>query len=127
MINLDKTKVWYLASPYSSAIPEGNDKNTVMAQRHHDVQQIGAVLIQLGYLLIEPIAMCAYKANNWALPQNYDYWKGRDRAFIDRCDGVIVANMEGWKESVGVTDEITYAKSQNKPVYLLDLMTLQEL
>lgn len=111
-------KIYYLASPYSTPVLPGKDKDQTKLDRHHMIQQIGTDLMNKGYTLFEPIATSHYKAINWNLPGTYEFWQARDRHLIERTDGVIVADMEGWQESVGVTDEIKYCKELGKPVYL---------
>lgn len=111
-------KVYYLASPYSSAIPKGRKKTDVCLERHHRIQKYGADLMKMGYICWEPIAISHYKAVTFNMPQNYQFWKVRDRKMIKNSDGVIVVEMHGWDKSVGVSDEVDYAISLGKPVYL---------
>lgn len=108
------SKLYYLASPYSHP-----DKK-VMQERYELINLIAVRLIERGYNLIEPIAMCHEKSKKYTLPTGYEYWKSRDRLLVSRCDGIMVAKMDGWKESVGVTDEIYYAKLLGMPVYYID-------
>lgn len=122
--DLNKTDVFYLASPYSTPMPEHLDlpenesgRNNIKDYRHEQVQRAGAQLMEKGVFLIEPIASSHFKAMNYNLPGNYAYWKDRDRRFIDIAHGTIVLLMNGWDQSVGVTDEIEYTKSLGKPVY----------
>lgn len=115
-----KGKVYYLASPYSHA-----DKD-VMHDRAVEVDRIAEELIVLGYNLIEPITMCHYKSlRNDRLPSGYEYWQTRDREFVSRSDGVIVSLIPGWDESVGVADEVAYAKSLGLPIYYINPKTLE--
>lgn len=118
-MNPDKQFIYYLASPYSTPVERGQDPVKLRNSRHEQVQYVGHKLYELGYVLVEPIASSHYKAEKYGSKATYEYWKSRDRKFIDITDGVIVLNIEGWKESVGVTDEIGYAKACGKPVYLL--------
>lgn len=85
-------------------------------RRHHEAQEFGMMLTRDGYLLYEPIASSHYKSLHFGGRQDYEYWKKRDRAMVEKCDGVIICNMEGWADSVGVTDEIQYAISRHKEV-----------
>lgn len=110
--------IYYLASVYSSAIPEGRIKEEVCDERHHEVSKIGLDLMKAGYVCWEPIASSYYKATNFKMPQDYTFWQERDRRMIKASDAVIVCDMPGWKESVGVTDEIEYARSLGKKIYL---------
>ena len=111
--------VWYLASCYSTPMEPGREAWKVRHFRHHHVQAVGHALYKMGYTLIEPIASSHYKAEQFGSVPSYEYWQKRDRRLIDVCAGIIVLNMNGWEDSVGVTDEVKYAKLQGKPVYLL--------
>jgi hypothetical protein len=64
--------------------------------------------------------MCHEKSKRYTLPTGYDYWKSRDRLLVSRCDGIMVAKMDGWKESIGVQDEIQCARELGLPVYYID-------
>lgn len=112
-------KVYYLASPYSHKDPK------VLCARYEEQGRIAAHLISKGYLVIAPIEMCHHLSQKYKLPGGYEYWQERDREFISRSDAVIVCKMDGWKESVGVTDEIEYAKSLGKQVQYLDPNTME--
>lgn len=118
--SLSTNKVYYLASPYS------HKTKKVMNQRYEKVNEAGALLCLMGYTIIEPIAMCHHKSLKYAMPTGYEYWKKRDRTFVHMSDGVIVLTLPGWQESVGVTDEVAYAKSLKKKVYYVSLEELQE-
>jgi hypothetical protein len=107
--------IYYLASPYSHLDP------AIKKGRYETICKIAADLYNKGYNLIEPIASSHPTAEKHNLPTGYEFWKKRDRKMIDVSYGVIVAMMPGWKESVGVTDEVEYAKSQAKPVYYLEV------
>jgi nucleoside 2-deoxyribosyltransferase len=113
--SLDNDLDYYWASPYS------HPDKAVMEARYQEASDLAVEFIKEGFFLIEPIAMCHHKDQ---LPKGYEYWKTRDRRFIKKSDAVIVCLMDGWKESVGVTDEIAYAKELGKPVYGLDPKTL---
>lgn len=107
-----KAGLWYLASPYSA--PDAYTREN----RYMQVMYAGGELITKGFMLIEPITMTHHTAKLFKLPPGYEYWKARDRAFIDACQGLIVLLIPGWFESVGVSDEIEHAFLNNKPVYL---------
>lgn len=124
----DINKVYYLASPYSSALPwYGTNGDTFKAAieniRHLQIQAIAAKLIHQDYILVEPIASCQFKQLHFGLKASYDYWQRRDRALIKVCDGIIIVMMDGWNKSIGVSDEIDYAKSLGKEVWFLTCNT----
>ncbi len=112
--DLPKEWVYYFASPYSS------DCAYVREVRYLDVIKVATDLIRLDFTLIEPIAMSHQHAQRFGLPGTYAFWQKRDRKFIDLCDAVIVCLLDGWDQSIGVTDEISYAQEQGKPVYYLN-------
>jgi hypothetical protein len=112
---IDKGKLYYLASPFSHANP------FVQNVRYEMINYIAAQLTLDGYMLIEPIGSCFDKSRKYELPGGYEYWKTRDRKLIEHSEGIIVAKMEGWSYSVGVTDEIVHAKELGLPVYMLDV------
>lgn len=123
----DINKIYYICSPYSTPVPDLSSlpkdlqdltKRLLRKRRHDEAQRLASKLIEQGYLLVEPIASCHYKNDKLGLKAEYDYWQRRDRRLVERCDGVIVLGMDGWKESVGVTDEVKYAKELGREVWL---------
>lgn len=106
-----ENRVYYLASPYSS------DDAYTRELRYLQTLHFATDLINRGYTLIEPIAMSHQHAQRFSLPTGYSFWKKRDRLLLSRCHGVIVYCLPGWDISVGVSDEIAYAKELGLPVY----------
>lgn len=106
--------VYYFASPYSSS-------HIYTSEMRYTKALIAAgELHNRGYCLIEPIGMSHHTAKVCNLPTGYEHWKTRDRAFIDHSDGLIVLTIEGWFQSVGVTDELQYAFATGKPVWMYE-------
>lgn len=119
-MKLNKDKVYYFASPYSH-----KDFN-VVESRYLEQQRLVAHLIKAyGALIINPIEMCHNLSQTYELPSGYEFWKTRDRKLISISDAIIVAKMPGWEESIGVTDEIKYARFLQKEVFYIDPETLQ--
>lgn len=117
---IDPNKVYYLASPYS------HNSSVQVYIRYREQQRLHAKLItNYNAIILAPIEMCHMMSERFRLPTGYEFWKRRDRTFIDRSDGVIVCLMDGWKESIGVTDEIVHAKATGKEVLYLDPKTLK--
>lgn len=115
LYHLDNNLVYYFAHAYTSKHKD------IVLKRYILSHTIAVRLIQeYDLILIEPIAMCHLKSTLFGLSGGYEFWKRRDRKFIDKSDAIIVAlDIEGWQESVGVQDEIQHALDQGKPVYLL--------
>jgi hypothetical protein len=41
-------------------------------------------------------------------------------SFLERCDGLILLTLNGWKSSKGIAEEIKLCKTGNIPVYTLN-------
>lgn len=120
MTELNQDKVYYLASPYSHV------ERRVVDFRYKEQQRLHSALIsKYKATILAPIEQCHNLTRNFDLPSGYEFWKKRDRKFIDMSDGIVICLMEGWKESVGVSDELAYAKAKGKEVYFLDPESLK--
>lgn len=113
--------LWYFATPYSHPDP------AVVESRYLQALVMEVELINRGYMLLAPIAASHQQAQRFNLPGDFEFWQERDRLFIDRCDGVIIGDIPGWRESKGVTAEIAHATAQKKPVYLYSNQELKPL
>lgn len=107
-------KVFYLASPYTSADP------LVREARYHQALDAAAVILSQGAYVYSPIAHTHPIATRHDLPKGFEFWAGYDHALIDRCDALLVLEADGCSESVGVTAEIAYARSRRIPVFYLE-------
>ena len=112
-MNLDKKKTYYIASPYT------HPNKFVQQYRYEAVIYTASLLTKQGHTLIEPIGMCHEQSLRYDLPGGYEFWKTRDRLFIEKCDGIIVLQLPGWLDSVGVTDEIAWAEELGKDIHFL--------
>lgn len=108
-------KLIYLASPYSHKYKK------VMKEREKEVNRIAAELTyKYGYAMFLPITQSApLERIIPALGGSFEKWKNIDLEMIKRSDELWVVMLDGWKDSVGVTEEIIYAKSLNKPIYYI--------
>ena len=110
---------WYLATPYSKW-PHGlEDANTV-------AQKLAAALLSIGVKVFSPIAhthgISAYATA--VDKRDFDFWLGADKPLLDAAGGLLIADLQGWRDSKGVTLEIQWAKEQKKPYWLLNPETL---
>jgi len=55
----------------------------------------------------------------FSLPTGWDFWERIDRAYLARCDELVVLMLDGWQESTGVRAEIALARDLGKPVRFL--------
>ena len=101
-----------MASPYSHPDP------AVREQRFRAACQAAVALLHAGRVVFSPIAHSHPLAQH-GLPGNWQFWERYDRAFLERCDEVVVLMLDGWQESVGVQAEIRIARELGKPVRYL--------
>jgi nucleoside 2-deoxyribosyltransferase len=104
----------YLASHYSH--PDA-DLRTL---RFQQVCEIAGKMID-GLVVFSPIAHTHPIAELCDLPTDWDYWQKYGEAMILASCKVIVACIDGWRESKGVTAEIEIAHQHSIPVEYLEI------
>ena len=107
-------KFWYLASPYSHPDP------TVRDERAIAVNDFSGKLLAAGLHVYATIWATHRACLHHDLPKDHLFWLAFNKAFIDPSAGIIVCDIDGWRESKGCMREIEYAKSTGKPVFLCD-------
>ena len=109
-------KIIYLASPYSHP-----DKD-VVEKRFAQVMKITAHLTRFGYIVFSPILHSHPLAVHHRLNGDWDFWKRIDTAFIKASGLLLVAKLDGWEESKGVTAEIEIAEKYGIPIEFLEIL-----
>ena len=110
--------LYYLASPYR-LYPAGAEQAFI------DVCAIAGHLIETGVMVYSPIAHCHPIAAHSDMDlHRYELWMPFDLLMLARCDGLIIAHMQGWEESVGIAEEVKYFMALNRPIFDLDIKTL---
>jgi nucleoside 2-deoxyribosyltransferase len=104
--------VIYLASLYSHADP------AVREARYQAACRATAALLKAGLVVFSPIVH-SHPLVAFNLPTGWDFWERIDRAYLERCDELVVLTLEGWQESTGVQAEIALARGLGKPVRFL--------
>ena len=100
----------YLASPYTS------DSADVMQERFSRTAMATAEFTRQGILIFSPIlhsvpmVQCGCGGTTW------DDWADYDTAFIKKCTQVFVLQLDGWKQSRGVTAEVEICRANGIPV-----------
>ena len=107
----------YLASPYSHPDP------AVREERYRATCRATAALLRAGLLVISPIVH-SHPLAVFALPTGWEFWERIDRAYLERCDLLVVLMLAGWRTSVGVRAEIRIAREIGLPVSYLEAGTL---
>jgi hypothetical protein len=100
-------KMYYLASPYSHPDPQ------VREERYLSVMKRSAELLNQNVYVFSPILYSHEMSKLYQMPTDAAWWWDFNRTIMDKCDGLILHAIPGWKESVGVAQEMQYAKDIN--------------
>jgi len=110
---LTKHRLCYLATPYSkfwSGVHNAFVEASIFA----------AHLMKHGVKVYSPIAHTHPLAIYGNIdPLDHSIWLPFDEAMMDVCTALIVAEMDGWKDSKGIRHEIKYFERQQKLVHYL--------
>lgn len=111
---------FYLATPYSKWAHGLEDANVV-------AQKLAARLMEHRVPVFCPIAHTHGIAQyvTQVDKRDFDFWLGADKPLVDAAYGVLVVDLPGWRKSRGITQEISWARATNKPLYLMDPGTLR--
>ena len=109
----------YLASPYSK-YPAGIER------AFEDISAIAGALLVRGYRVYSPIAH-THPIATYAKLDAYDHiiWLPFDQAIMAACGAMMIAKMETWDKSYGISEEIKFFSAAGKPIYWLDPETLE--
>lgn len=100
----------YLASPYSHPEPK------VRHDRYLEAVRAAAHLTARGLVVFSPVVNSHPMHVFAGLNGRWEFWKPIDFAFIDLSSKLVVLTLPGWRESVGVRDEMEHARQRGIPV-----------
>ena len=103
-------KIIYLASPYS------NSDASIRIKNFHDISKFAAKLVKEGNIVFSPITYGHTLLSYEDLPTDYLFWVDFCLSFLVKCDELHVYMMPGWDKSVGVQDEISFARDHDIPI-----------
>ncbi len=95
----------YLASPYS------HKNNSVMEERYFAAMDCTAWLLGRREWVYSPIAHCHELAKVHELPKDFNLWKEYNTHMLEKADELYVLEIEGWKDSIGIAEEMSLARS----------------
>lgn len=105
----------YLAGPYHSV------HSHIKERRYNQLTFVAAQLMKRGEVIFSPITHCHYLAQEHASFEGPDFWLTQDLAILRRCDKLLVLQLDGWENSVGLKREIEFATEHNIPVEYISL------
>jgi hypothetical protein len=82
--------------------------------------RLTAKLVEKGLTVFCPIAYGSAWREQLTVEWNHAEWLRFDLRFLAMSSLLIVADMEGWKESRGVTEEIDFAAKHRIPRMLME-------
>lgn len=97
-------RLTYLACPYS------HPDSQIRRARFEAVNAAAALLMREGELVFSPISHTHPIAEAGDLPKGWEYWREFDRAYLAVSRRFIILELDGWRESIGVTAEIAIAQ-----------------
>ena len=104
---------WYLASPYSKY-------HAGPAAAFVHVSRVAGALLQRRIPVFCPIAHSHPVSTHSDIPHDdHELWMWADGPLMAGAHGLMVVLMLGWRESVGVTEEIRRFRKWGKPVVWL--------
>lgn len=109
----------YLAAPYSDP-----DRNVVQ-RRMRKVELTLAYYSKLGVNITSPLLMHHCLNTSIKLSSDFKFWESLCRAYWDVCSEMIVLQLSGWSESIGVSTEIRWARDSGKPLTFVDPKTIK--
>jgi hypothetical protein len=104
----------YLASPYSHPDP------AVKQARYEAACRAAARFMEHSEVVFSPIAHShAIEIVGQPIDPTHDFWMRQDRPLLKGAAELYVLDIDGWKQSKGVTEEIAIAHKLGMPVYLV--------
>ena len=100
----------YLVLPYTHKNKEVEDFRALFSDF------VLAELSRQGHTVIAPVSMCHHAARRFGLPTDWKFWEKVDSEILKVCDKLMVVQLPGWEESVGVTAEVKLAKEMEKEI-----------
>lgn len=103
----------YLAGPYSDPDPK------VVESRIAEFCRCDAELNKHGAFTVSPLLKHLVLQHS-DLPGDWAYWKEYSIALLKQCEKMIILEIPGWSESVGVQAEINLCSDMGIPVEYVD-------
>ncbi|MCP4566790.1 MAG: DUF1937 family protein [FCB group bacterium] len=114
MTGLEGKELVYLACPYA------HPDKAVMLERFRLSNVIAGRLMQIGYYVFSPISHSHPIAEDCDMDSvDHDFWLKQDAAIFVHCEIMMIATIDGWKESYGIGRELEWAKTYDMPVILV--------
>lgn len=102
----------YLAAPYTHEDP------AIVALRMQQVEEVTCMFFRSQTPVYSPLVSWHDLALKYKLPNDYRAYRIQNLACIRACSELLVLDLTGWNNSLGVQWEIEEAQDRNIPVNL---------
>lgn len=96
----------YIASPYS------HSDHAIVKARHSVVLAYTAHLLHNRKMVFSPIVHCHEIAQLASIRGDFAFWKKYNNTMLSGASKLLVLQLPGWTESVGVSNEIAFAEGK---------------
>lgn len=100
----------YLGSPYT------HPDEAIREARYLEAERAMVQMLKDGTHTYSPIVMTHTAAQRYGLPQESSWWRANNYAFLGMASELRVLMIEGWRESLGLSDEIKMANLLGIPI-----------
>lgn len=113
----------YLAAPYSATYLPHEADTAVRERRFQLITHAATRMVEKGFLVFSPIThshpMVVHGPRSSRGKGVFADWASYDFNMIANCKAVFVLTIPGWDRSVGVHEEIEFARGRCIPVYYI--------
>ena len=102
----------YMASPYSK-YPDGR------RWAAHDAAFATVALWRKGLAAYSPVVHghALTEATGELQPDDQDWWFQTNEPMMAKADALVVAMLDGWDQSEGISREVNYFQQEGKPIF----------
>ncbi len=111
----------YISCPYTHPDP------SVQEYRYKMSCKAASKLFAAGIVCFNPLAHSVPAVEFGGCSLTHSQWLAIDLEILRRCDEMLLLGLEGWRQSVGVKDELFEALALGKPVTLIEEADIEAL
>jgi hypothetical protein len=108
-------KIIYIGSPYSHP-----DKD-IRIKRFELVSKFAAELVSQGHIAISPITYGHVLLDYKNMPTDFEFWNNFCIGLLKKSDYLYVLKIDGCNESIGLKEEIKFAKENNIKIKYIEI------
>jgi hypothetical protein len=75
-----------------------------------------ATMLKHGLIVYSPIVHCHELALRHDMPHAFEFWQHYNQGMLDVATELVILQLDGWQESVGLKGEAEYAAAIQLPI-----------